>query len=707
MRVAIIGCGKISQAHISAVQAIEKVEICGVCDRDRDRAGKASRLAQGANAYSDLARMLKHEQPDAIHVLTPPATHAELAIQAMEAGCHILVEKPMALSVQEAEKMLSAARANGVKLCPNHNYLYKPSIARARHLIESGAIGQVVHVSGFYGTFGEVGSYAGSGGRSHWASRLPGGFFTNFLPHLVYLLLAFIGDIDTIVGVTVIGSDMISAPSELHILLEGSGVTGVMNITMRTKPYTKFVDIYGTQGIIHADLVREVYTINRELRVPRMLSKAIFSLESSVGLVLGTAANTMKVVTGRMKNMPGLQVLVREFYTSIRDDQPPPVLGEEGRNVARIMEMIWEKSETLANYPISMPAIRVSEDPKTDVECAIVERGATFGRVLVTGATGFLGHHLVAALKRCGADVVALVRNAESVSPELKAQAEIAVGDLRDCNEIATAMRNVDIVYHCAAVTTNQTTWTEHFDTNVSGTETVLQEALRADVKRVIHISSVIVYGLERPPSGRCFRESEVFTRTPDRWAYYLRSKLEADRLALQHHYENQLPVTVLRLGALYGPGGGRPPGRGLVQLGPLRLIIGRGRNRLPFTYISNAVDCLLLAAITPEAIGKAYNVVDEPQTTGRDVALQCMKITGERSILISVPPLMLSAAALMLEWRSGLNGSQTPPRLSRFVVRSSCRNICYDTTKAHDQLGWRSEVTLDEGLRRTLHEKY
>jgi nucleoside-diphosphate-sugar epimerase/predicted dehydrogenase len=704
MKAAIVGCGQISRVHISALQEIAGVEICAVCDRDEYRAQGIAKLAQGANAYSDLDTLLQGERPDVVHILTPPPTHAGLAIRAMEAGCHVLVEKPMALSVQEADNMLAAAQENNVRLCACHNYLFKPSVAKARQLVESDAIGQVVYVDSYYGLAAEGGSYAGGGGRSHWAWRLPGGVFTNFIPHLIYLQLAFLQDVEAVVGVTLAQARQSRAPAaDLTILLQGADASGVMTVSMRAQPYAKFVDIYGTKGIIHADLVREVCTINRNWRAPRMLSKVAFNLEDSVQLAAGTVANTAKVVTGSLKNMPGLHVLVREFYTSLQNGQAPPVPGEEGRKVARIMEMAWEKSQALSSLPDTTPVISVEEGPQTDVERTIVESGGISERVLVTGATGFLGHHLVAALSRCGADVVALVRDKSRVSPNLERQAKIVCGDLRDPVSLEAVMRDVDIVCHCAAVTTNKASWVEHYETNVHGTETMLQISLKAGVKRVLHISSVIVYGLERPSHGGLFKESDPYAKHPQKWAHYMRSKIEAEKLAFHFWHETGLPTTVLRPGILYGPGGGRLPGGGLVQLGSLRLIVGNGRNRLPFTYVGNAVDCLLLAAVSPQAIGQAYNVVDEPQVSLRDIVLLSEGITGERSRLVPVLPVLLSSAAGLLELRQDLANSETPPGLSRYVIRSACRDVVYDTSKAREQLGWQPEVALEEGMRRTF----
>jgi len=326
-------------------------------------------------------------------------------------------------------------------------------------------------------------------------------------------------------------------------------------------------------------------------------------------------------------------------------------------------------------------------------------------RALITGATGFLGRHLAQSLAEQGFEITALVRPTSKVLPELQRQAEIVEGDLRDAESLEAAFADVDVVFHCAAITTNRASWQNHYETNVRGTERILEMALEARVQRVIHISSIIVYGLE--PLGRSvpFTETTSYVQKPNKWAYYVRSKAEADNLALTFHHEKGLPVTVMRLGILYGPGGGMP-GQGLGRRGPVWLLIGSGRNVLPFTYVENGVDCILLAASSDVAIGQAYNVVDEPQISGRDALLHKARLTGNRPVFFPIPAFMLHSAGALAELLSNLRGADTPPPLTRPLVRIACRDIRYDSTKARQQLGWQQRFSLEEGLRRTLGQR-
>ncbi|HEU5316267.1 MAG TPA: SDR family NAD(P)-dependent oxidoreductase [Chloroflexota bacterium] len=704
MRVAIVGCGQIAGSHLAALRKVDGAEVVAVCDRDAQRARHTAELAQ-ARAYTDLDALLRAERPDAVHIVTPPASHAPLAIRAIEAGCHVLVEKPMALSTADADRMIAAARAHGVKLCTNHNYRFKPSIRRATELVARGEIGQVLFVNSYYGLSDEGADFDGGGG-GHWAQRLPGGVFTNFLPHLLYLQLSFLPGVDSVAGVALgRGREPDAPPTELTVLLQGPQAAGSMTFSTLAKPYAKFVEIYGTTGLIHADLVREVCVVHRHRRIPRLLSKALFSLEASTQLATGIAANTAGVATGRMRNMPELPIIFRHFYDSIRTDGAPPAPGEEGRAVVALMEQIWARLPAPPS-PAAAPSVVSAPLPRTAVERRVVEGGGLPGKILVTGASGYLGRHLVAALGRCGADVVALVRDGSRAPRELERHARVVEGDLSAPASLESAIRGCSLVFHCAAVTRNNAPWSEHYETNVRGSKALFERALAAGVRRIVHVSSIIVYGLDQRRGGAVVDETAPYAEPRDSSAFYLRSKLESDRLALDMHRKDGLPVTVIRPGIIFGPGGGRAIGRGLLQLGRLRLTIGSGRNVLPFTYIDNLVDALLLAATSSAAIGQAYNIVDQSGPTApsvRDCALLASELEGEPISLVPVPAAALTGAALLLELRQRRAGSDVPPRLSRFVVRSAVCDLRYSSARARRDLGWEPAVSVREGLSRTV----
>ena len=690
LRAALVGCGQIAGFHLSALQRAG-VTVVAVADRDEQKAAELAAWAGGAQVFTDARKLLAEARPDVVHVLTPPSSHAALAIMAAEAGAHVLVEKPIALSTDEADAMIAAARKHGVRLVPNHNYLFKPSVRRARELVDSGEIGDVVHVETYYGLSGE-GSHS-----AHWEQRLPGGAFTNFLPHVVYLQDAFLGGIESVGGLVTAAARRTEPASELAVLVQGASATGVMTVSIRAQPYAKYVRIFGTKGLVHADLVGEIATVHRQRRLPRLLNKALFNLEVVPQLTVGTVVNSAKVVTGSMRNMPDLHEFVRELYTALAEGREPPTTEEDGRTVVAVVEQVWEQLAEHEQRRPRLPAPPPSRAPRTPVEERIAETGGIGSRVLVTGASGYVGKYVAAGLLRCGATVRALVRDASTMPPELEGAAEAAIGNLVDPDSLRSAMDGVDLVVHCAAVTTNSVPWWVHEQTNVEGTRAVRDAARAAGVRRLVHISSIAVYDAgSRSPVP----ESAPLPGNVNRWAYYQRSKIAAEQV-VANGAGGGPEVVVVRPGIIYGPG--RLPVPGEVQLGSTRVMIGSGRNNLPYVFIDDVVDGILLALTVQDAAGEVYNLAGAPDLDARSLAQRVGELKGETTRLLPLPVAPLNALARVLERRREEAGAEIPPQLSRFQIEQRVRDLRYDVSKARAELGWRPRVSLDEGLRRSL----
>ena len=187
--------------------------------------------------------MLAAAQPDVVHVLTPPATHASLAIHLLEAGVHVLVEKPMALTVAEADAMVAAAARSGKYLTVDHNRWFDPVMQQARALLASGALGALAGVDVFQGAaVGEADLPAGQHG--HWKASLPGGILYDLAPHPAYLLRGFVGTIGDVHVVTRSGED--GKLREVRAVVDGARALGTLTISLESKPFMNRVTLYGT-----------------------------------------------------------------------------------------------------------------------------------------------------------------------------------------------------------------------------------------------------------------------------------------------------------------------------------------------------------------------------------------------------------------------------------------------------------------------------
>jgi nucleoside-diphosphate-sugar epimerase len=321
-------------------------------------------------------------------------------------------------------------------------------------------------------------------------------------------------------------------------------------------------------------------------------------------------------------------------------------------------------------------------------------------KVLVTGATGFLGSHLVAQLVRRG-DAVRVLTRKTSKTGYLPQGVEIVYGDLKDEESLRPAIEGTDIVYHAAAAMRGS--WQEYEESTINGTARMLELSWQAGVKRFVHISSIIVYQVYELEKNAIVDESCPYVRDPERYGPYTRSKVEAEKLAFRFHKKG-LPVVVVRPGLIYGPYGKVLfPHVGYALGGRLFFIIGRGDNLLPLTYVENTVDAILLAAIREEAIGQTYNIVDGVEITQREYLGKYIAATQANFHTLSVPFSLLLFLTALVEQLGDLGMMNIASLPSKYGLRSKWKSLKFDSSKAQRELYWHPRIGLEEGLKRTF----
>jgi predicted dehydrogenase len=145
-RIAVIGCGGIAQTHIAALKSMPDVEIVAGVDIKQDRLDIMKDKHGVTDNYTDWKKMLKNVQPDAVTVCTPNGVHAAPTIDALNAGCHVIVEKPMAMNPGECEKMIAAAKKNKKKLTIGFQYRYHPNSQFLKKAADAGEFGDIMFV---------------------------------------------------------------------------------------------------------------------------------------------------------------------------------------------------------------------------------------------------------------------------------------------------------------------------------------------------------------------------------------------------------------------------------------------------------------------------------------------------------------------------------------------------------------------------------
>ena len=192
-RAGMVGSGNICEFHVAAVKKLAPhVELVGIADLDQSRA-KENAEKWGTTAYKDLDALVA-AGANVIHVLTPPAAHGKVAIAALERGCHVLIEKPIAEDPDEARRIGELAKQKGLTVTVNHSLLYDPQIKRALDMVKAGKLGEIVSVDILRGS--EYPPYEG-GTLPPWY-RDAGYPFRDIGVHCLYLIQELLGTIEDV-----------------------------------------------------------------------------------------------------------------------------------------------------------------------------------------------------------------------------------------------------------------------------------------------------------------------------------------------------------------------------------------------------------------------------------------------------------------------------------------------------------------------------
>jgi len=194
LSIGIIGTGNISRAHLHAyLQFPEEVQVVALADIEPGKAetARAEFALDGARVYEDATTMLASEHLDLVSIATPPGTHCELSVQALEAGVHVIVEKPMAPSLEECDRMLEAQRRSGKLLSVIAQNRVRDDMAQLKAVLDSGRIGRIAHAR-IASAWWRGRAYYDLWWRGTWASE-GGGPTLNHAIHHIDLALWLLG----------------------------------------------------------------------------------------------------------------------------------------------------------------------------------------------------------------------------------------------------------------------------------------------------------------------------------------------------------------------------------------------------------------------------------------------------------------------------------------------------------------------------------
>ncbi len=329
-------------------------------------------------------------------------------------------------------------------------------------------------------------------------------------------------------------------------------------------------------------------------------------------------------------------------------------------------------------------------------------------KLLLTGASGFLGKYVVAEALRRGHEVRAVVRpssDEKRLAWHNYPNVELIRMDLRRKNGIVDAVRGVDAVIHLAAV--KEGDFYTQFAGTVIATENLLSAMIEANVSRLVDISTFSVYDYFNTPSGKTITEDSPLELNPIGRDEYAQTKLIQEELVREFEQNSKAQVTIVRPGIIYGKDNLWNSGLGGKLTDNLWLKIG-SHAIMPLTYVENCADAIVSAVERDEAIGQTLNIVDDNLPTqsvyGKKVAERMESVP--RMIPISWPVMNLLASTISMYNKIVLKGQAKVPGI--FIptrLHARFKPLQYSNACAKKTLNWNPRYSLDTALERSCSD--
>lgn len=322
-RAIVVGAGLMGRWHAHALGRLG-LPIAAIVDPELDRARALASKHAGARAADRLEACLEENPGAVVHICTPPETHGDITRTALEAGCHALVEKPLAPESALTSELFDQAQSAGRLLCPVHQFPFMRGVLRARSLVTT--IAPIRHVEHIAFSAGAAGLDAEGHDR----------IAADIVPHSFSLFSCFLG----IAPDEIDWELMRPAPGEIRAQGLAGEATASITISMGGRPTTNRLVIVGERGTLHVDLFHG-FCVVESPSVSRLRKIAEpFSLSSKTFLAAGL--NLLARTIQREPAYPGLRELIRQFYAAAAGAEPPPIAPAETLAIARARDRFIE-----------------------------------------------------------------------------------------------------------------------------------------------------------------------------------------------------------------------------------------------------------------------------------------------------------------------------------------------------------------------------
>jgi predicted dehydrogenase len=333
---AIIGCGHIAKKHAEQIAATEEANLIAVCDKIPEAMVPFTEQYH-VEAYQDYDEMLKDDRIDVICICTPSGLHAPLAVKAAQAKKHVIVEKPIALTLEDADLIIKACKENGVKLSVVHPNRFRPAIMKLKQAMDEGRFGKLSHANATVRWNRNQAYYDQAPWRG--TKALDGGVLMNQAIHNLDLLLWIVGDIEEVYSMQATRLRNIEAEDvSVGVVRFKSGALGVIEAatTIYPKNFEESLSVFGESGTVKIS--------GRTANNIEHWDIESMSVEETQAII--------KEIENDPLGQPGHKWIIQDMVNAIKEDREPIVSGVDGKNALALVLALYESAER--NQPVKL-----------------------------------------------------------------------------------------------------------------------------------------------------------------------------------------------------------------------------------------------------------------------------------------------------------------------------------------------------------------
>jgi predicted dehydrogenase len=344
MKAALIGAGQIARQHLACLTTLPSVALAAVCDRSPATAEAAAERYGIQAWFTDHRAMLEKTRPDVVHVTTPPTSHFRLAMDAFDAGAHVIVEKPATSSLEELKALVRRAQEADRQLVEDYNYVFNNAPQEIMRRIESGQFGAVTHVEVLI-CLDILGPEGFADPNSpHPALTLAGGAIADFLPHFASLAHLFVGPHRTAQTVWTKRKPSILPFDEFRAVVDAERGTAALGFSSNSQPDAFWLRVYGERMQATANLFETRLTFDGPRNVPKPLRPFFSGLEEG-RTIRRAALSTLLRKFGGPGAYEGLWELLARTYRALGAGSGLPVTADDVLEVNRMVEALKPREQ--------------------------------------------------------------------------------------------------------------------------------------------------------------------------------------------------------------------------------------------------------------------------------------------------------------------------------------------------------------------------